>query len=145
MAATEPLAILVVEDDPVDVSAIRRALRGLDGEVRLEDVGDGREALERLRTSVHEHRRGPLLVVDLNMPRMGGLELLDHLRADPVLCRAVVFVFSSSELTADIERAYSKQIAGYVVKAVDRSGHRQLADLVAAYARGVRFAGEVDH
>ncbi|QDU66644.1 response regulator [Engelhardtia mirabilis] len=131
------LSVLMIEDDPIDVSALRRALVKRDDEVNLASASDGQRALEHLRDQGRRRECLPLLVLDLNMPGMGGIEFLEHLRADPLLRRSVVFVFSSSTLAADIDRAYDRQVAAYVVKSIDRDAFGDLADLIGAYARSV--------
>lgn len=75
---------------------------------------DGREALELLRAGVIP---APYIIfLDLNMPRMNGLEFLDALRADKVLTHAVVFVLTTSKSDEDLVSAYRKHVAGYIFK-----------------------------
>lgn len=110
--------ILLVEDDEVDVMAVKRAFRLLKIANPLYEARDGIEALEVLRGS---GGRPPLprpfiVLLDLNMPRMGGLEFLDELRKDPELHRSIVFVMTTSAAEEDRVRAYNHNIAGYVLK-----------------------------
>jgi CheY-like chemotaxis protein len=138
------LSLLLIDDDPVDVSALRRALRRRQTQFEMHDASDGRRALKWLRDHCDRQgsgvaARGPVLILDLDMPQMDGLEFLQHLRADPRLRDAVVFVFSSSDLEADVRSAYGLQVAGYVLKSVEQDGFGRLAELLEAYSRHVRL------
>ena len=133
--------ILLVEDDEVDVMAIKRAFRELKIANPLFEARDGVEALEMLRgTAGREPIMHPLLILlDLNMPRMGGLEFLDELRKDPDLHRSMVFVMTTSAAEEDRVRAYNHNIAGYVLK---HSPGRTFMDAIAMlehYWRVVEF------
>jgi CheY-like chemotaxis protein len=110
--------ILLVEDDEVDVMAVKRAFRELKIANPLTVAKDGIEALEILRgiNGCSPIPRPLIILLDLNMPRMGGLEFLDELRKDPELHRCVVFVMTTSADERDRVRAYEKNVAGYVLK-----------------------------
>ena len=110
--------ILLVEDDEVDVMAVRLALKELKIANPVFRAADGIDALEMLRGTNGKTRmpRPYVILLDLNMPRMGGLEFLDELRADPDLQRSVVFVMTTSTAEEDRFRAYNKNISGYVLK-----------------------------
>jgi CheY-like chemotaxis protein len=114
----EAATILLVDDDAVDVAAIRRAFRKLDIVNPIALARNGIEALEMLHgENDHAKLEAPLLILlDLNMPRMGGIEFLEELRADPELRRTLVFVMTTSAAEEDREHAYEYNIAGYVVK-----------------------------
>ena len=110
--------ILLVEDDEVDVMAIKRAFRELKIANPITEAKDGIEAFEILR-GVNGYVPIPrplIILLDLNMPRMGGMEFLDELRKDPNLHRCVVFVMTTSADERDRVRAYDKNVAGYVLK-----------------------------
>lgn len=111
-----PLTIMLVEDDDGDAKALRRAFgrAGIAGELRR--AIDGVEALAILRRAMGHVPPRYLLVVDLNMPRMNGIELLRTLRADPELHRVVAFVLTTSGDDRDIADAYDCNIAGYIRK-----------------------------
>jgi len=116
------VSILLVEDDKVDVMAIRRSFRDLKIANPLIEASNGIEALERLRgENGYEKMSSPCLVLlDLNMPRMNGLEFLEEVRNDPELRRTVIFVMTTSRADEDRARAYEKNVAGYVLK--ERAG-----------------------
>lgn len=110
--------IMLVEDDEVDVMAVKRAFRELKIANPLTEAKDGIEALEMLR-GVNGYVKIPrplIILLDLNMPRMGGMEFLDELRKDPDLHRCIVFIMTTSADEQDRVRAYDKNVAGYVLK-----------------------------
>ena len=92
------VTILLVDDDKVDAMAVKRSFRELKIANPVIEAHNGIEALERLRgENGHEKVPEPLLMLlDLNMPRMGGIEFLEELRRDPVLRRTLVFVMTTS-------------------------------------------------
>ena len=112
------VTILLVDDDEIDAMAIKRSFRDLKIANPIVQAHDGIEALDRLRgENGREKLPSPgLVLLDLNMPRMGGLEFLDELRGDPLLRRTIVFVMTTSADEEDRIRAYDKNVAGYVLK-----------------------------
>ena len=114
----KPVHFLVVDDDEICIMAVRRAMKKLCLVNPVSTADNGIQALEILRDSVDQSLPLPryVLLLDLSMPKMGGLELLDELRADPLLKRLVVFVLTTSDSPRDIAAAYEKNIAGYIVK-----------------------------
>lgn len=122
--------VLLVDDDEVDVMAITRAFKTLRIPNPVKVARDGVEALDILRGTNGRERLTPpyLVLLDLNMPRMGGVEFLTELRDDPELCQAIVFVMTTSVAHADRVRAYHKNVAGYVLK---QGGERSFVDSIA--------------
>ena len=111
------LNILLVEDDQVDVMNVKRAFERNRIANPLFVAGDGIEALEMLRGgSVPQSRR--LVLLDLNMPRMNGIEFLQELRRDPELQHTAVVVLTTSNDDRDKIKAYNLNVAGYLVKPV---------------------------
>jgi CheY-like chemotaxis protein len=113
--------ILLVEDDEVDVMTMRRAFKKGRITNHLYVAGNGIEALAMLRD--HEHsammpleRR--LILLDLNMPKMNGIEFLNELRADPKLKQTPVVVLTTSNADRDRVSAYDLNVAGYLLKPV---------------------------
>ena len=127
------LRILLVEDDDDHVFLIRRALADLDDvAVAIEVAGDGEQAVERLARSRFEAGGRPqLILLDLKMPRMDGLEVLRHIRADEAARGLPVVVLTSSERQEDREEAL-RRASWFVCKPTDgrrlRSELQQLAD-----------------
>ncbi len=123
-AGERPPVILVAEDDELHRFVLRRVFRtaGLDAELRF--VGDGQELLDYLeRRDPHaDEQASPwpdLVLVDLHMPRLGGIEALQAIRASPALHTVPAIVFSSSDQPHHIDRAYASGANAYLVKVGD--------------------------
>jgi CheY-like chemotaxis protein len=117
----EVIHVLLVEDDPGDVLMTREAFEDHKVANTLHVVGDGVEALQFLR---HEGAYADvptpdLVLLDLNLPRMDGREVLAQLKSDPELCRIPVVVLTTSEAEEDVLRSYSLHANAYVTKPVD--------------------------
>ena len=111
------LNILLVEDDQVDVMNVQRAFTKNKIANPLRVAGNGVEALEKLGSGeIPLHRL--LILLDLNMPRMNGIEFLRALRQDPALRHLPVVVLTTSDDERDRIEAYDLKIAGYIVKPV---------------------------
>jgi len=111
------LNILLVEDDEVDVMNVKRAFEKNHITNPLFVAGNGLEALEKLRNGeVPQDRR--IVLLDLNMPRMNGIEFLRRLRSDPALAATPVIVLTTSNNDHDKIEAYNLNVAGYLVKPV---------------------------
>ncbi|MFO7169264.1 MAG: response regulator [Chloroflexota bacterium] len=114
------LHILLVDDDEVDVMNVRRAFKKNNIVNPLYVAGDGLEALAMLRgegpQTIPSKRR--LVLLDLNMPRMNGLEFLRALRDDPELRVITVVVLTTSDDDRDKIEAYNLNVAGYILKPV---------------------------
>ncbi|MEP7123578.1 MAG: response regulator [Byssovorax sp.] len=109
--------ILLVDDDEIDVMNVRKAFE--QGRITnpLFHAKDGVAALEMLRGgSIPSDRR--LVLLDLNMPRMNGIEFLGALRDDPALRSTPVIVLTTSDGERDFVKAYNLHVAGYLVKPV---------------------------
>jgi CheY-like chemotaxis protein len=111
------LNILLVEDDKVDVKNVERALRTNNISNPLFVASNGVEALAMLRDGrVPGSRR--LILLDLNMPKMNGIEFLRELRADGALANSTVVVLTTSNDDEDKLAAYDLHVAGYLLKPV---------------------------
>ena len=128
----EPKAIniLLVEDDEVDVMNVKRAFSKYKIANPLYVAGNGLEALAMLQSSadsppkVPESRR--LILLDLNMPKMNGLEFLHQLRKDKNLKRTPVIVLTTSDEDKDRIEAYNLNVAGYILKPVTFSNFAEV-------------------
>ena len=109
--------ILLVEDDKVDAMAVKRALRDLKVTNPLEHRINGEEALEYLRANLDNPPA--IVLLDLNMPRMNGLEFLKVAKADPELRGLPVIVLTTSKEEQDRVASYDLGVAGYMIKPVD--------------------------
>ena len=130
-----PVTLLVVEDDEVDLMALKRALKNLKLSNPIIHANDGVEALEILRGQNGKValNRPYIILLDINMPRMNGIEFLGNLRADPELKNSVVFVLTTSESDQDIIGAYNYNVAGYIVKSDATDSFAQAAKLLDCY------------
>ena len=118
MSELRPFNLLVVDDDDVAAEAVSRGLHRHGMECPVAFAEDGFAALQILR-GTHPSRRilkPYLILLDLNMPRMNGIEFLRELRLDSILGGTVVFVLSTSDSDKDRALAYRQNIAGYMVK-----------------------------
>lgn len=133
----EPISVLLVEDDEVDAMGIKRAFNKLRVANPIFHARDGIEGLEMLRDGTVT--QPCLILLDLNMPRMSGLEMLNEVRNDPMLADSVVFVLTTSKDDEDKAAAYKKNIAGYIVKSSLDNGFDDFMKLLDYYWRLVEF------
>jgi len=120
------LKILLAEDNDVDVWLFREAFQALGLPHQLEIAPDGEQALARLRT-----RPLPdLILLDLNMPKLDGFEVLSAIRADPKLCLIPVIILSSSRDPKDVRRAQQLGANSYLCKSTE-----DFSDLVGDFDR----------
>jgi CheY-like chemotaxis protein len=111
------LNILLVDDDEVDVMNVQRSFKKNNISNPLYVAGNGVEALEMLRSgSVPSQNR--LILLDINMPKMNGIEFLRILRADPVLRSSPVVVLTTSNDDKDRMESFELNVAGYLLKPV---------------------------
>jgi len=111
------LNILLVEDDAVDVMNVKRAFARNHITNPLFVAGDGLEALQKLRSSeIPRDRR--MVLLDLSLPRMNGIEFLTEMRKDPELASIPVVVLTTSTDEGDRLEAYQLNVAGYLLKPV---------------------------
>lgn len=115
------LDILLVEDEEADVEIFRRSLRKSKLLCNLNVVNDGVEAIDYLRKrGMYEDALRPdIIILDLNMPRMNGREVLQEIKADPVLLRIPVVVMTSSAAEEDITKSYELHANCYIRKPVE--------------------------
>ncbi len=116
------LNILLVEDDEVDVMTVQRAFKKGNIINPLYVAGNGIEALAMLRGTIGQPSLIPserrIILLDLNMPKMNGLEFLQELRADPAIRQIPVVVLTTSNEEKDRVHAYDLNVAGYILKPV---------------------------
>jgi chemotaxis family two-component system response regulator Rcp1 len=128
--------LLLVEDNPGDVRLVREALAGTEWRVELHVATDGEAAMAWLRgprARPGGARRPDLLLLDLNLPRRGGLEVLADIKADPALRRIPVVVLTSSAAEHDVAGAYDRFANCFVTKPLG------LEEFVAAVRDIARF------
>jgi CheY-like chemotaxis protein len=120
----EPLVILLVEDDPAHAEIVRRNLGEFRMANRLMRVSDGQEALDYLyrREAFSQPEKSPrpgLILLDLRLPKVDGLEVLKIIKTDPDLARIPVVVLTTSAAETDMIKAYESHANSYLVKPVD--------------------------
>lgn len=152
-AKKHTLHILLVEDDDVDAEAVVRAFNKAKLDYPFTIVTNGLEALTLLRNEIifgdqngecTSHREGLLknpyvILLDLNMPRMNGIEFLEELRKDEVLKSSIVFVLTTSNRDEDKLAAYRRQIAGYILKTRADKDFTEVVTLLKQYDSVIEF------
>jgi CheY-like chemotaxis protein len=108
--------ILLVEDDEIDVMNVKRAFKKNNISNPLHVCGNGVEALEYLKSIDNPLNLPRIILLDINMPRMGGIEFLRELRATDAIKHISVFVMTTSNEEQDKVNAYKLNVAGYILK-----------------------------
>jgi CheY-like chemotaxis protein len=138
------IQVLLVEDDEVEAEAILRAVHKHQLPLNITIATDGLEALTLLKSrqngtlALHPN----ITLLDLNMPRMSGLEFLDAIRQDSGLRRNIVFVLTTSNRDEDKVAAYDRNIAGYLVKSRLGEDFSLLTNLLDIYWQIIEFPPE---
>lgn len=123
--------ILLVEDDEIDVMTFARAMKELNVSNRIESAADGEQALEFLEgpTAV----KPCLIILDLNMPRMNGLEFLKSIKSIKPLKRIPVIVLTTSGEVSDKMECFDLGAAGYMIKPMEYSKFKDLVKVIVDY------------
>ena len=134
----EPLVILLVEDDPAHAEIVRRNLGDFRMANRLMWVSDGQQALDYLyrREAFSEPENSPrpgLILLDLRLPKVDGLEVLKVIKTDPDLASIPVVVLTTSAAETDMVKAYESHANSYLVKPVDFVQFTALMDTLGYY------------
>jgi CheY-like chemotaxis protein len=119
-----PTEVLLVEDSSGDVRLTREAFRDADASINVHVANDGVEAMAFLRREgIHANAPRPcLILLDLNLPKLGGLEVLGHIKKDPDLQAIPVVILTTSERQADVSKAYELRANCYLNKPVQWDG-----------------------
>jgi CheY-like chemotaxis protein len=136
MEETKPAVVLLVEDDPGDQKLVRYALRFQRYQSNLQIVGTGEEAIEYLRQCEQGDEAAPrpdIILLDLNMPGMGGKKFLKSMKADDKFCTIPVVVVSTSDSQQDIKDSYKLHAAGYVQKDASLDKLRRIIQKLTQY------------
>lgn len=136
--AYKEITLFIVEDDDVDAMGIERALAKLKILNPMIRAKNGVECLAMLRDG-NSVKRPFLLLLDLNMPQMNGLEVLQEIRNDPELADTVVFVLTTSKADEDRMAAYNLNVAGYIVKSQVGDGFMRVMGMLDHYWRVVEL------
>ena len=139
-----PVHLLLIEDSEIDVEIFKRAMRKTGVSYPITVAHDGLEALRLLRGNDEATplERPSVALLDLNMPRMNGIEFLSRIRADRALKNSIVFVLTTSESDKDKTAAYEKNVAGYIVKSKAGEEFMDLIQTLDAYWGLIEFPPE---
>jgi two-component system, chemotaxis family, response regulator Rcp1 len=120
----KPVEVLVIEDNPGDVRLLEEAFLELNANVRLQVARDGAEGLQMvMEAGIPGARWRPdLILLDLNLPKINGHEVLARLKADPQTTRIPVIVLTSSRAEVDVRRAYNSHANAYLKKPTTLEG-----------------------
>ncbi|MGQ0546478.1 MAG: response regulator [Betaproteobacteria bacterium] len=134
----DPVELLLVEDDPADAEMTMRALRRNNLANRLHWVKDGEEALEYVRCTGRysgrdPHRPPKLVLLDLKMPKVDGIEVLRQLKADPLTRTLPVVVMTSSNEERDVVESYRLGVNSYIVKPVEFEAFHETVAKIGLY------------
>lgn len=135
MTDAPPLAVLVAEDDEDDQLILEEAFAALGAPVELHFARDGVALVERL-TTWPDAAPWPLILIDLNMPRMNGWEVLEAVRAHPTYGRVPVLVMSTSGAPEDVDRAYASGANTFFTKPLRFHDLTRTLDCIVQYWRG---------
>ncbi|MFP8954756.1 response regulator [Natrialbaceae archaeon A-arb3/5] len=126
---SDAITILLVEDNPGDVRLVREGFKQADSEVAFQVATDGQEALEMLSALQREESvsRPDLILLDLNLPRVDGFELLREIGTDAALRSIPTIILSSSEANEDIAKSYNLCANAYLIKPVNPAEFVSLA------------------
>jgi len=141
MHLNRDVSILLVEDDDIDAEAVARGLQQARVANPIVRARNGEEALAILRETDGASGIGRpyLVLLDLNMPVMNGIEFLKELRADPALTRTVVMVLTTSNADRDRMAAFDHHVAAYILKARAGTEFEAAVKLIGHYWRYVEF------
>ncbi len=138
MSETTPIEILLVEDNPQDLELAQRALRKANPMNRIQIARDGAEALDYLFCQgPHASRRiedaPKVILLDLKLPRVDGLEVLRRIKADPRIRTIPVVVFTSSKEQKDVVESYELGVNSYIVKPVNFERFAEVVEQLGMY------------
>ena len=111
-------SVLLVEDDMIDAMAVERAFKELNIRKALVHVKNGEEAIEYLKNNIHN--MPGFILLDLNMPKMGGIEFMKIAKADEGMKKIPIIVLTTSEADQDRVETFGLGVAGYIIKPVIR-------------------------
>jgi CheY-like chemotaxis protein len=141
MLEPRTVQLLHVEDDDLCIMGLVRAFKSAKIANPISFAHDGIDALDMLRGTNGRDRlpRPYLILLDLNMPRMGGVEFLKELRKDEDLKKSIVFIMTTSAADEDKVNAYNLGVAGYILKANPANAFLEATALLDTYWRVVEF------
>ncbi len=139
MKNSNDVNFLLVDDDDVDIIGIKRAFKKRNINNTVFRAKDGIEALDILEGSSTKIHKPYMIILDINMPRMNGIEFMKQLRNNPKHKDAIVFVLTTSQYDEDKVNAYSFNIAGYITKSSFGENTDKFLDIIESYLKIVDF------
>jgi CheY-like chemotaxis protein len=135
MMTKQQITLLLVEDNPGDARLTQEALKDINHRMKVQHVNDGVEALAFLQKEEPYANvpRPDLILLDLNMPRMNGLELLEKVKGDKSLKQIPVLILTISEAEEDISGAYDLNANCYINKPVDLGQFTDIAEAIETF------------
>lgn len=128
--------ILLVEDDELDVISVQRSLKKLNDEYELHSAFNGIEAMSMLQKDKHDNNQLPdVILLDLNMPKMNGIEFLKALRANPDFSHIKVFIMTTSSEQSDRIQTQELGISGYIIKPLNFTDNNKRVDSMDAFVQ----------
>lgn len=146
---SQSLTIVIAEDDEGHATLVQRNLRRAAVAAQAVRVRDGQELLDYM------YRRGPwqtreehdavVILLDLNMPRLGGIEVLERLKGDPQLSHVPIFVLTTTDNPVELDRCYARGASVCLVKPVDYGSFGTMMHRLADFLTTARLPGETPH
>ncbi|MBU2574163.1 MAG: response regulator [Elusimicrobia bacterium] len=138
MLKGKPVTILLVEDDPAHAEIVRRNLKNFHAAARIAHVEDGQAALDYLfrRGAYADPRTSPrpaVILLDLRLPKVDGLEVLRHVKKDAELAKIPAVVLTTSRAESDVADAYARGAVSYLIKPADFKNFSGLLETFCAY------------
>ena len=128
------IEFVLVEDNEDDVLLIRESFEDAELPHKLHVCADGQQALDFLRGTASQRGKKPLIVLlDINLPKKSGLEILEELKSDPALSHLPVVMLTTSDRKSDVLRSYRKGACSYITKPADYSEFRRVVEQLAGY------------
>jgi len=123
--------VLLVEDDTVDAMAVEKAFKHLNIKNKLAHTTNGEEALEYLKNT--DNTKPGIIFLDLNMPKMGGIEFMKVIKADDNLKKIPVVILTTSKTEQDRIKSFDLGIAGYIMKPMYQNSLIEMIDKIHQY------------
>lgn len=139
---TDPYRLFLAEDNPAEVRLIKEAIKeaALQDDVELDYAFDGEEVCEKLETAKIIGKNYDLVLLDLNMPRISGKEVLEKIKTDPVLMGTPVIVVTNSDYKKDMIDCYRLGADGYFQKPAD---FKKLVDFFISVRESIRVRNKM--
>ncbi len=133
---TNAVRFMFVDDDEISIMALQRGVKQLEISNTVQLAMNGVEAIAILNEAMLSYGSLPpyVVVLDLNMPKMGGLEFLEKIRNNENFKNLLVFVLTTSDAPCDIASAYGYKVAGYIVKDDSRNSYKETIAMIKAYS-----------